>query len=102
MSFSLFILSTQLDFASISFIVISVFAFAWMVRLSLTIHRRMREHTKKLHDRLDEIEDIARDLKKDVHFLSIDLNDKADVSYIERRLDGLLDLIKQQEKSTRK
>lgn len=96
-----FLLDSQLDLSSIAFIVVSIFAFAWMVRLSLTIHKRMHEHAKKVHDRIDEIEDVSRELRKDVHSLSVDLNDKADVAYIERRLDGLLDLIKQEKAGRR-
>ncbi len=88
----------DLGLPSIAFIAVSMFAFAWMVRLSLNIHRNVHEHARHVHDRLDDLEDVARGLRKDVHSLSLELNDKADVTYIEKRLDGLMDVLKEQKK----
>jgi hypothetical protein len=92
------LLDATLDLPSLAFIAVSVFAFVWMVRLSFTIHRKVHDHAKQVHERVDELEDITRSIRRDAHALSVELNDKADVTYLERRLDGLLDLMKEQTK----
>lgn len=92
------LLDASLDLPSLAFIAVSVFAFVWMVRLSFTIHRKMHEHAQHVHERLDELEDISKAIRRDAHALSVEMNDKADVTYLEHQLDGLLDLMRQQAK----
>ena len=85
------------DFLSpttIAFALVTLAAFAWIVRLGFQVRHGVHSHSQHLHDRIDDLEEAALKLRKDMDGLSVDLNDKIDAEYLEKRVDGLIDLIK--------
>ncbi|MEK6923684.1 MAG: hypothetical protein AABW54_00410 [Candidatus Micrarchaeota archaeon] len=91
-------MTDEITLTSIAFVAISLFAFAWMVRLSFQMRHTVRHHSDAVHDRLDDIEESLLGVMKNVDTLEVDLNDKADHHYVEKRINGLLELIQTQKK----
>ncbi|MBI3588016.1 hypothetical protein HY995_03425 [Candidatus Micrarchaeota archaeon] len=77
-----------------AFALITLAAFAWIVRLGMQVRHGVHKHSQHLHDRIDDLEASALKLRKDMDGLSVDLNDKIDAQYLEKRVDGLVELIK--------
>jgi len=90
-------MADEITLTSIAFVAISLFAFAWMVRLGFQVRRSVKTHSDSLHDRLDDLEGSLLTMMKDVDSLEVDMNDKVDYHYVEKRLNGLLDLVKKEE-----
>jgi len=90
-------MADEITLTSIAFVAISLFAFAWMVRLGFQVRRSVKTHSDPLHDRLDDLEGSLLTMMKDVDSLEVDMNDKVDYHYVEKRLNGLLDLVKKEE-----
>jgi hypothetical protein len=78
---------------SLAFIAVSAFAFAWMVRLGFQVRKSIRDHSSHLHDRIDELEDAAVEIRNDLEKVSDDLKDKVDDDYVEKRISGLVQLV---------
>ena len=76
------------------FALVAMAAFAWIVRLGIQVRHNVHKHSAHLHDRIDDLEKSSLTLRKDLDALAVDMNDKIDGSYLEKRIDGLVDLIK--------
>lgn len=94
-------MADELTLTSVAFVAISLFAFAWMVRLGFQVRKAVKHHSDSIHDRLDDLESSLLNLMKDVDSIEVDMNDKVDYTYVEKRLNGLLDLVKKEEKRQR-
>ena len=44
---------TEDQLTSLAFVAVSLFAFAWVVRLGFQVRRSIRDHSEHLHDRID-------------------------------------------------
>lgn len=92
----------EFSFETIAFMAFGLFAFAWIVRLGFNVRHTVRHHSDAIHDRLDDMEESLLGVMKNVDGLEVDLNDKADHAYVQKRIDGLLDLIQGQKSGKRK
>ncbi len=72
---------------------IALFAFAWTVRLGFQVRKSIRDHSDHLHDRIDDLEEAALGVRKDLDNLSGELGKKVDTDYLEKRIEGLVQLI---------
>ncbi len=78
---------------TLAFMALGFFAFAWTVRLGFQVRKSVRDHSDHLHDRIDELEQAAVEVQKDINSLSSDLAKKVDADYVEKRVAGLVQLI---------
>ena len=81
------------NIAPLAFIAVSCFAFAWVVRLGFQVRRSIRDQGDHLHDRMDELEEAALEIRKDIDEVEAELGSKVDVEHLEKRISGLVELV---------
>lgn len=86
-------MAEELGIVPLAFMAISLFAFAWTVRLAYKVRSTVGENSRIWHERMDGLEDLAIDLRREADSLKGELNDKIDARYLEKRVGGLVELI---------
>ena len=86
-------MAEEIGLESLAFVAIALFAFLWTVRLAFNVRKSLAEKSKAWHERLDSLEDLAIDLRKEADELKAQLGDKIDASYLEKRISGLVELV---------
>ncbi len=89
-------MTDQITLTAVAFIAVSLFAFAWMVRLAFNMRHAVRKHSDAVHDRLDDIEEGLLGTMKNIDSLELELNDKANHDYIDKRINGLMEIVSEQ------
>jgi len=92
----------EVGLAPLAFIAVSLFAFAWTVRLAYNVRQAVSETSLAWNARVDSLEDLALDLRREADSLKSELRDKIDSSYLEKRIGGLVELIQGSRTAKRK
>ncbi|MBI5036120.1 hypothetical protein HZC09_02140 [Candidatus Micrarchaeota archaeon] len=69
-------------------------ALAFMTKTVLDAHSMMKASMDKLDEKLVSLEDAAKQVNADVSAIRSTLQEKVDRNYVEKRLDGLVALVK--------
>ncbi len=72
--------------------------FIYMVKVVLDLQSAISASVRRVEDKLSALEQSASQVNSDVSEMKRSVNDKVDRSYVERRLEGLADLLKRKKR----
>lgn len=72
----------------------AVLAFLFAVKVFFDLQKSMGNDAKRMEERLASLEHSAMGVGSDVSALRNSIKDKVDKDYLQKRLDGLADLVK--------
>lgn len=94
-------LAEEIGLEALAFMAIALFAFIWVIRLAFNVRKQIAHNAHEWHERMDGLEDLAMDLRREADELKNHLNDKIDAAYLEKRIGGLVELMQGTKRSTR-
>jgi len=71
-------------------LVLSAIFLLWLIRYVYDLKKEFEEKNKSVDKKIEELENIALDLEEDLETLYNFLDKKADVDYVENRMDNML------------
>lgn len=85
----------QASFDTVVLAIIVIGAFLFAVRLSMKVRRHVAASKQHIDERTKSVHEKTEHLHKRVNELHETAKTKIDKDYLDRRLDGLMDLLKQ-------
>ena len=86
-------MADELGIEALAFMAIALFAFVWVIRLAFNVRKQIAHNAHEWHERMDGLEDLSMDLRREADELKTQLNDKIDAAYLEKRIGGLVELM---------
>ena len=84
----------ELSFTTILLSVIVLFVFLWMIKLAYDVKKLVYKSTHAVEQKTIHVESEMHNVKAEILHLNAKANEKADSSYIQKRIDGLISLAK--------
>lgn len=94
-------MAEELGLEALAFMAIALFAFVWVIRLAFTVRKQIAHNAHEWHERMDGLEDLSMDLRREADELKGQLKDKIDSAYLEKRIGGLVELMQGTKRSHR-
>lgn len=88
----------MVDAVTLGLGVIILIVFAYMVKVVLDLQSTISSSVDRMERQLGQLEQSAAQVSSDVSGLKTAMNDKVDRSFVERRLNGLSDLLRKKKR----
>lgn len=86
-------MAEEIGLEALAFMAIALFAFVWVIRLAFNVRKQIAKNSHEWHERMDGLEDLAMELRREADELKNSLKDKIDAAYLEKRIGGLVELM---------